>query len=59
MYFHASIDAKGDWLDSIFFPQAANHYPVTGKGFYGMKGKVVEEFGVYSARSKLLQEDWY
>lgn len=23
-------------------------YPVTGKGFYDMRGKVAEEFGVYT-----------
>ena len=48
MFFHTFIDAAGDWLDTIFFPQIARYYPVNGKGFYGMKGKVVEEFGVYS-----------
>ena len=48
MYFHTFIDAAGDWLDTIFFPQTAMYYPVNGKGFYSMKGKVVEEFGVYS-----------
>ena len=48
MYFHTFIDAAGDWLDTIFFPQTAMLHPVTGKGFYSMKGKVVEEFGVYS-----------
>ena len=47
MFFHTFIDAKGDWLDTIFFPQTADRYPVTGKGFYSLKGKVVEEFGVY------------
>ncbi len=48
MYFHTFIDAEGNWLDTIFFPQTATRYPVTGKGFYAMRGKVVEEFGVYS-----------
>ncbi|MEJ7829007.1 MAG: DNA polymerase III subunit alpha [Segetibacter sp.] len=48
MYFHTFIDAKGDWLDTVFFPQTANRYNIIGKGFYSMKGKVVEEFGVYS-----------
>jgi DNA polymerase-3 subunit alpha len=48
MYFHTFIDANGDWLDTVFFPQTASRYPVTGKGFYSMKGKVVEEFGVFS-----------
>jgi DNA polymerase-3 subunit alpha len=48
MYFHTFIDAAGDWLDTIFFPPAATRYGLTGKGFYAMRGKVVEEFGVYS-----------
>jgi DNA polymerase-3 subunit alpha len=48
MYFHTFIDAAGDWLDTVFFPQVANYSNVNGKGFYSMKGKVVEEFGVYS-----------
>lgn len=48
MFFHTFIDYNGDWLDTVFFPQVANHFPVTGKGFYSMNGKVVEEFGVFS-----------
>jgi DNA polymerase-3 subunit alpha len=48
MYFHTFIDANGDWLDTIFFPDTASRYPVTGRGFYSMKGKVVDDFGVYS-----------
>jgi DNA polymerase-3 subunit alpha len=48
MYFHTFIDAAGDWLDTVFFPQVADYHNVTGKGFYSMTGKVVEEFGVYS-----------
>ncbi len=48
IYFHTFIDTRVDWPDTVFFPQTANRYPVTGKGFYSMKGKVVEEFGVYS-----------
>jgi DNA-directed DNA polymerase III PolC len=48
MHFHSFLDSEGEWLDCIFFPQTSRYYPVTGKGFYSMKGKVVEEFGVYS-----------
>ncbi len=47
MYFHASIDAKSDWLDTEFLPQIVTRYPVTWKGSYNMKGKLVEEFGVF------------
>jgi len=48
MHFHTFLDSEGEWLDCIFFPNISRYYPVTGKGFYAMKGKVVEEFGVYS-----------
>lgn len=48
MYFHTFIDAAGEWLDTVFFPPAARYYNVNGKGFYAMKGKVIEEFGVYT-----------
>ena len=48
MYFHTFIDVSGDWLDTIFFPQTAHLYPVSGRGFYSMTGKVVEDFGVYA-----------
>jgi DNA polymerase-3 subunit alpha len=48
MYFHSFIDAKGDWLDVVCLPQIVIRFPVTGKGFYSMKGKVVEEFRVYT-----------
>ena len=48
MYFGTFLDKHGEWLDTIHFPETARRYPVQGKGFYEMKGKVVEEFGVYS-----------
>jgi len=48
MHFHTFLDEDGEWLDTIFFPNTSRYQPVTGKGCYAMKGKVVEEFGVYS-----------
>ena len=48
MHFHTFLDSEGEWLDTIFFPNTNRHHALTGKGFYAMKGKVVEEFGVYS-----------
>ena len=48
MHFHTFLDSAGEWLDCIFFPKTSRYYPVTGKGFYAMKGKMVEEFGVFS-----------
>jgi DNA polymerase-3 subunit alpha len=48
MYFGTFIDANGDWLDTVHFPDSVKQYPLQGKGFYRMTGKVVEEFGVYN-----------
>src|SRR5919112_1735863 len=48
IFFHTFIDAAGDWLDTVFFPQTAIRYLFTAKGFYSMKRKVVEEFGVFA-----------
>ena len=48
MHFHSFLDAEGQWLDTIFFPNINRHSALTGKGFYAMKGKVTEEFGVCS-----------
>jgi DNA-directed DNA polymerase III PolC len=48
MHFHTFLDGSGDWLDTIFFPNTSKYYPVSGKGCYAMKGKVVEEFGAFS-----------
>jgi DNA-directed DNA polymerase III PolC len=48
MFFCTFIDADGDWLDTVHFPPIVKKFPLTGKGFYRMKGKIVEEFGVYS-----------
>ncbi|HEX3767228.1 MAG TPA: DNA polymerase III subunit alpha, partial [Puia sp.] len=48
MHFHTFLDRNGEWLDTIFFPNTSKYYPITGKGCYVMKGKVVEEFGVYT-----------
>jgi DNA-directed DNA polymerase III PolC len=52
MHFHTFLDFEGEWLDCIFFPNTARDYSVTGKGFYAMKGKVIEEFGVYTVEVK-------
>ncbi|OMP78886.1 DNA polymerase III subunit alpha [[Flexibacter] sp. ATCC 35208] len=48
MHFGTFLDAAGDWLDTVHFPEAARRYPFQGRGFYRLKGKVIEEFGVYS-----------
>jgi DNA polymerase-3 subunit alpha len=56
MYFGTFIDRNGDWVDSVLFPDTADRYRLTGKGYYHIKGKVVEEFGVYSIEVKWMQK---
>ena len=48
MCFGTFIDSKGDWIDSVHFPQSAVRFPLAGKGFYHMQGNILEEFGVYT-----------
>jgi DNA polymerase III alpha subunit len=48
MYFGTFTDVNGDWLDTVHFPDSYQRYPLSGKGFYQMNGKVVEDFGVYA-----------
>lgn len=48
MQFATFIDADGETFDSIHFPQSLRKYPLSGRGFYLLKGKVIEEFGVFN-----------
>jgi hypothetical protein len=52
MYFGTFIDAAGDWLDTVHFPDTQQNFPLQGKGFYSMHGVVVEDFGVFSVEVK-------
>ena len=56
MYFGTFIDAAGDWLDTVHFPDSVKKFPLQGKGFYRMTGKVVEEFGVYNLDVQHMQK---
>ncbi len=47
MYFGTFIDAAGQWIDSVHFPETAKRYPLQGKGFYKLTGIVLEEFGAH------------
>ncbi|HET9431437.1 MAG TPA: DNA polymerase III subunit alpha, partial [Chitinophagaceae bacterium] len=48
MSFGTFVDADLDWVDTVHFPDSFRNYPLKGKGFYKVTGKVVEDFGVYS-----------
>ena len=48
MHFGTFYDNRGDVFDTVHFPDIAKKYPFRGRGFYDIKGKVMEEFGVYT-----------
>lgn len=48
MHFGTFYDRRGEAFDTVHFPDIANRYPFRGRGFYEIKGKVVEDFGVFT-----------
>jgi DNA-directed DNA polymerase III PolC len=48
MAFGTFYDVHGEVFDTVHFPNSARRFPFRGRGFYNLKGKVIEDFGVYS-----------
>lgn len=46
MHFGTFLDMRGEVFDTVHFPDVAHRFPFRGRGFYGLYGKVVEDFGV-------------
>ncbi len=46
MHFGTFYDCNGHVFDTVHFPDVAYKFPFRGRGFYEIKGKVVEDFGV-------------
>jgi DNA polymerase-3 subunit alpha len=44
MHFGTFLDCKGEFFDTVHFPQSLKNYPFQGNGVYLLKGKVVQEF---------------
>ncbi len=53
MHFGTFYDAHGHVFDTVHFPPVARKYPIQGRGFYRIRGKVVEDFGY-----PMLETDW-
>lgn len=45
MWFGTFLDAKGDFFDTVHFPNSTPVYPFRGAGCYLIEGRVVEDFG--------------
>lgn len=48
MAFGTFNDREGDVFDTVHFPDSIKKYPLRGRGFYEIKGKVTEDFGIYT-----------
>ena len=46
MHFGTFLDCEGQVFDTVHFPDIAQKYPFRGRGFYEIRGKVVEDFGI-------------
>ena len=56
MSFGTFLDVDLDWVDTVHFPDSLRQYPLKGRGFYRITGKVVRDFGVYSLEvSKMIK----
>ena len=56
MHFCTFHDRLGDVFDTVHFPDIARRYPFRGRGFYEIKGKVVEDFGVFMIEVTLMNK---
>jgi DNA polymerase-3 subunit alpha len=56
MSFMHFIDRNGETFDTTHFPPSLKQYPFQGRGFYLMKGKVVEEFGYPSLEVSYMEK---
>lgn len=59
MFFGTFVDSHLDWIDTVHFPTTAKRYPLHTSGFYILKGRVVEDFGVFSLEVNWLEKTGY
>lgn len=52
MNFATFIDSKGEFFDTVHFPDSLKRYPFRGDGVYLILGKIVEEFGYPSIEAE-------
>lgn len=56
MNFGTFFDHEGEVFDTVHFPEVVKKYPVRGRGFYSIHGRVAEEFGVPSIEVKRMEK---
>ena len=56
MFFGTFYDLNGEVFDTVHFPQIAKRFPIRGRGFYKIAGKVTEDFGVPAIEVDLMEK---
>lgn len=56
MYFGTFYDKQGEVFDTVHFPDVARRFPFRGRGFYQIKGTVVEDFGVSMIEVRMMEK---
>ncbi len=56
MCFGTFYDVNGEVFDSVHFPDSARKFPFRGRGFYELKGKVTEDFGVFTVEVHYMEK---
>ncbi|MFZ1806036.1 MAG: DNA polymerase III subunit alpha [Cyclobacteriaceae bacterium] len=56
MHFGTFYDKDGEVFDTVHFPNVTKAYPFRGRGFYGIRGKVVEDFGIASIEVEYMKK---
>ncbi len=59
MFFGTFVDSNLDWIDTVHFPDSAKRHPLHSSGFYKVKGRVAEDFGVYSLEVSYMEKIGY
>ena len=56
MAFGNFVDFRGEFIDTVHFPQVAKLYPFRGRGVYAIEGKVTEEFDCFSIEVERMEK---
>jgi DNA-directed DNA polymerase III PolC len=56
MYFGTFYDRHGEVFDTVHFPNIAKKFPFRGRGFYFLRGTVVEDFGIAMIEADFMEK---
>lgn len=59
MFFGTFVDSELNWIDTVHFSKVAELYPLHSTGFYKIRGKVTEDFGVFSFEVSWMEKCGY